>query len=110
MEESIPIFKCIKCGKVFKNKRGLTMHEHKKIPCNNELKPEEKELEVESNNNKEDSEYLKGKIRQAHQILYEAENIEGESAMNDIMNLLFLKLIEDKLSDKEEDGKIDLKN
>ncbi len=62
------------------------------------------------NDKQDDKKYVLGKIKQAHQILYEAENIEGENAMNDIMNLIFLRLIQDKLSDKKEDGKIDLLN
>ena len=57
-----------------------------------------------------DKQYVLSKIKQAHQILYDAENIEGETAMNDIMNLLFLRLIENKLTDKKEVGKLDLMN
>ena len=45
-----------------------------------------------------------------HQILYDYEQIEGLDAMNDIMSLTFLKLIETKISDKIEVGKIDLTN
>ena len=36
--------------------------------------------------------------------------MDGLKAMNDIMNVLFLKLLEDKISDKPEKGKIDLLN
>tara|TARA_Y100000310_G_C20652230_1_gene800078 strand:- start:277 stop:2205 length:1929 start_codon:yes stop_codon:yes gene_type:complete len=54
--------------------------------------------------------YILGKVDKLHQILYDYEQIEGEYAMNDVMSLIFLKLIQDKISDKEEDGKIDLKN
>jgi type I restriction-modification system DNA methylase subunit/restriction endonuclease S subunit len=46
----------------------------------------------------------------AHNILYNAENIEGEDALNDIMNFIFIKSIAPLLSDKVEDGKIDLLN
>ncbi len=63
---------------------------------------------VDEKNKNEEKQYVLSKIKQAHQILYEAENIEGENAMNDIMNLIFLRLIQDKLSNKNKDGKIDL--
>jgi len=65
---------------------------------------------VDEDNKNEDKQYVLSKIKQAHQILYEAENIEGENAMNDIMNLIFLRLIQDKLSNDNKDGKIDLFN
>lgn len=71
----------------------------------------EKIFEISQENDKQDDkQYVLSKIKQAHQILYENENIEGENAMNDIMNLIFLRLIQDKLSDKKELGKIDLLN
>jgi len=49
-------------------------------------------------------------IDKGHNYLYNSENIEGEDALNDIMNLLFIKFIQPIISDKEEDGKIDLLN
>ena len=49
-------------------------------------------------------------VEDAHEIVYTAENIEGESALNDIMNLLFLKAIAPILSDVKKDGYIDLFN
>ena len=49
-------------------------------------------------------------IDKGHNYLYNSENIEGEDALNDIMNFLFIKSIEPIISDKEEDGKIDLLN
>lgn len=61
----------------------------------------------EKNTNKD---YILSKIKQAHQILYEAENLEGENAMNDIMNWIFLRLLQQISSDKEEEGKIDFLN
>lgn len=66
-------------------------------------------VELKKSDNKDKS-YVLSKIKQAHQILYDAENIEGLDAMNDIMNFIFLRLIQDKITDKKEDGKIDLKN
>jgi type I restriction-modification system DNA methylase subunit len=49
-------------------------------------------------------------IEKAHNILYQSENIVGHKALQIIMNLLFIKLIQPYLSDKEENGKIDLLN
>lgn len=49
-------------------------------------------------------------IDTAHNILYQAENIVGQKALQIIMSLLFLKLIQPYLSDIEEEGKIDLLN
>ena len=49
-------------------------------------------------------------IDKGHQILYNSENIEGEDALNDIMNFMFIKCIQPLISDKKEDGKIDLLN
>lgn len=59
---------------------------------------------------KEIYDYIKSKIKQAHDILYNSENIEGEGAMNDIMNLLYLWLLFDNIDDKGKNGKIDLLN
>jgi hypothetical protein len=63
---------------------------------------------ADEKNKNEEKHYVLSKIKHAHQILYEAEKIEGENEMNDIMNLIFLRLIQDKLSNKKKDGKIDL--
>lgn len=65
---------------------------------------------IDEKNREGERQYVLSKIKQAHQVLYEAENIEGENAMNDIMNLIFLRLIQDKLFDKEKEGMIDLFN
>ena len=51
-----------------------------------------------------------GKIDKAHNILYNEENIEGSEALSDIMNFLFIKLIQPILSSTEEPNKIDLLN
>jgi len=59
---------------------------------------------------KENRNYILGIVDRLHQILYDYEQLEGVNAMNDVMSLIFLKLIQDKISDKEEEGKIDLKN
>ena len=49
-------------------------------------------------------------IDKAHNYLYNYENIEGEDALNDIMNLLFIKSIQSIISNKITNGKIDLLN
>ena len=49
-------------------------------------------------------------IDKAHNILYQAESIVGTKALPVIMSLLFIKLIQPFLSDKDEEGKIDLFN
>lgn len=69
------------------------------------------ELKEDDNNDKTES---KKKIIKmidiAHDLLYNEENIEGEDALNDIMNFMFLKSIQPIISDKKEEGKIDLLN
>ncbi len=44
----------------------------------------------------------------AHSILFQAENIVGQKALQIIMSIIFIKLIQPYLSEKKEDGKIDL--
>ncbi len=67
-------------------------------------------LEVKNEKQNKNKEYVLSQIKKAHQILYEHESLDGESAMSDIMSFLFLRLIADKISDKNENGKIDLLN
>ena len=70
-------------------------------------------IELEKEDNKVKSEAKKNILKmidKGHNYLYNSENIEGEDALNDIMNFLFIKSIQPILSDKEEDGKIDLLN
>ena len=69
-----------------------------------ELKDDENDLKNTSKSN------IIKMIDIAHNILYNAENIEGEDALNDIMNFIFIKSIAPLLSDKVENGKIDLLN
>jgi hypothetical protein len=45
-------------------------------------------------------------IDKGHNYLYNSENIEGEDALNDIMNFMFIKFIQPILSVKEEEGQI----
>ena len=49
-------------------------------------------------------------IDKAHNILFQAENIVGQKALQIIMSLLFLKLIQPYLSSTQKEGKIDLLN
>jgi type I restriction-modification system DNA methylase subunit len=68
-------------------------------------------FELDENDNKNKSESKKNILKmidKGHNILYNAENIEGEDALNDIMNFIFIKSIQPIISDKKEDGKIDL--
>ena len=69
------------------------------------------ELEKEDNNVKSEAKKnILKMIDKGHNYLYNSENIEGEDALNDIMNFMFIKSIQPIISDKEEDGKIDLLN
>jgi type I restriction-modification system DNA methylase subunit len=62
----------------------------------------------ELNNNKNESKtHILKIIDKAHNILFQAENIVGHKALQIIMSLLFIKLIQPYLSDKKEEGKID---
>jgi type I restriction-modification system DNA methylase subunit len=70
-------------------------------------------IELEKEDNKVKSEAKKNILKmidKGHNYLYNSENIEGEDALNDIMNFLFIKSIQPIISNKDEDGKIDLLN
>jgi type I restriction-modification system DNA methylase subunit/restriction endonuclease S subunit len=70
-------------------------------------------IELDKQDNKVKNEEKKNILKmidKAHNYLYNSENIEGEDALNDIMNFLFIKSIQPIISDKEENGKIDLLN
>ena len=70
-------------------------------------------IQLETSDNKGKSESKKNIIKmidKAHNYLYNYENIEGEEALNDIMNLLFIKSIQPIISNQSIDGKIDLLN
>lgn len=49
-------------------------------------------------------------IDDAHDLLYQAENIVGQKALQIIMSVLFLKLLQPYISTLPEEGKIDLLN
>ena len=115
-------YTCENCQTGFTTKKLLTAHnkeckkpEVKKPNNKSYLKPAENEVVFEYDNNdnqlnKKSKETILKLIDKAHNILYHAENIEGEEALNDIMNFLFIKLLSTILSDKDEEGKIDLLN
>ena len=70
-------------------------------------------IELEKEDNKIKSESKKNILKmidKGHNYLYNYENIEGEDALNDIMNFIFIKSIQPIITDKEEEGKIDLLN
>lgn len=53
---------------------------------------------------------LQNKIKAMHQVLWEAERMDGEQALDEIMKLIFLRYISRLASKKEEPNKIDLLN
>jgi len=78
-----------------------------RLPDNDEIIKLEKEETINKNDSKKN---ILRFIDKGHNYLYNSENIEGEDALNDIMNFLFIKSIQPIISDKDEDGKIDLLN
>jgi len=90
-----------------KVEKNETDYSYLRLPDNQIL------IELEKKDNKvksEDKKNILKMIDKAHNYLYNSENIEGEDALNDIMNFLFIKSIQPIISNKEEDGKIDLLN
>ncbi len=65
---------------------------------------------LENDENEKNIKPILKMIDKAHNILFQAENIVGQKALQIIMSLLFLKLIQPYLSNKKEEGKIDLLN
>ena len=74
------------------------------------LQDNKKVFQLEHNNNEKNIKPILKMIDKAHNILFQAENIVGQKALQIIMSLLFLKLIQPYLSDTTEEGKIDLLN
>lgn len=115
-------YTCDNCQTGFTSKKLLTTHNKECKPKNEKpvnddsyLKPAENKVVFEYNDadndaHKKSKERILKLIDKAHNILYHSENISGEEALNDIMNFLFIKLLSTILSDKEEEGKIDLLN
>jgi type I restriction-modification system DNA methylase subunit len=67
-------------------------------------------IELENDENEKNIKPILKMIDKAHNILFQAENIVGQKALQIIMSLLFLKLIQPYLSTNKEEGKIDLLN
>ena len=74
------------------------------------LQDNKKVFQLEHDNNEKNIKPILKMIDKAHNILFQAENIVGQKALQIIMSLLFLKLIQPYLSDTTEEGKIDLLN
>ena len=64
----------------------------------------------ETSNNNEKLQSIFKVIDKSHNLLYQAENIVGQKALQIIMSLLFIKLIQPLLSDTPQPGKFDLLN
>ena len=75
-----------------------------RLPDNEEI------FKLKNDENEKNIKPILKMIDKAHNILFQAENIVGQKALQIIMNLLFLKLIQPYLSNKKEEGKIDLLN
>ena len=75
-----------------------------RVPDNEEI------FQLENDKNDKNIKPILKMIDKAHNILFQAENIVGQKALQIIMSLLFLKLIQPYLSNEKEEGKIDLLN
>ena len=95
--------KIIKKKKSVKEKSEID-YSYLRIPDNGNY------FQLENNDNEKNIKPILKIIDKAHNILFQAENIVGQKALQIIMSLLFLKLIQPYLSNKKEDGKIDLLN
>ena len=74
------------------------------------LPDNEKIFQLDNSENEKNIKPILKMIDKAHNILFQAENIVGQKALQIIMSLLFLKLIQPYLSNEKEEGKIDLLN
>ena len=94
------------------NKKSVKKEDNKnKIDYSYLRLPDNKEnYQLESDENEKNIKPILKMIDKAHNILFQAENIVGQKALQIIMSLLFLKLIQPYLSNKKEEGKIDLLN
>ena len=86
-----------------KEEKSETDYSYLRLPDNEEI------FQLDNDEEKIKLPILK-MIDKAHNILFQAENIVGQKALQIIMSLLFLKLIQPYLSSKKEEGKIDLLN
>jgi len=87
-----------------KEDQSKTDYSYLRLPDNKKV------FQLEYNNNEKNIKPILKMIDKAHNILFQAENIVGQKALQIIMSLLFLKLIQPYLSDTTEEGKIDLLN
>jgi type I restriction-modification system DNA methylase subunit len=87
-----------------KEEKSETDYSYLRLPDNEEF------FQLENDENKKNIKLILKMIDKAHNILFQAENIVGQKALQIIMSLLFLKLIQPYLSNKKEEGKIDLLN
>ena len=87
-----------------KVEKNETDYSYLRLPDNQEI------FQLENDENEKNIKPILKMIDKAHNILFQAENIVGQKALQIIMSLLFLKLIQPYLSDKKEEGKIDLLN
>ena len=89
---------------VKKEEKSETDYSYLRLPDNEEI------YQLENDENEKNIKPILKMIDKAHNILFQAENIVGQKALQIIMSLLFLKLIQPYLSNKKEEGKIDLLN
>ena len=89
---------------VKKEEKNKTDYSYLRLPDNGEI------FQLENDKNEKNIKPILKMIDKAHNILFQAENIVGQKALQIIMSLLFLKLIQPYLSNKKEEGKIDLLN
>jgi len=87
-----------------KENKSETDYSYLRLPDNEEI------FQLENDENDKNIKPILKMIDKAHNILFQAENIVGQKALQIIMSLLFLKLIQPYLSNKKEEGKIDLLN
>jgi len=87
-----------------KEDKNETDYSYLRLPNNEEI------FQLENDENEKNIKPILKMIDKAHNILFQAENIVGQKALQIIMSLLFLKLIQPYLSNKKEEGKIDLLN
>jgi type I restriction-modification system DNA methylase subunit len=97
---------------VVKSKKKIVKKEEKSIIDYSYLRLSENEniFKLERDENEKNIKPILKMIDKAHNILFQAENIVGQKALQIIMSLLFLKLIQPYLSDQKDEGKIDFLN
>jgi len=105
----MPTYTCDLCDKQFGNKANYSRHINKKKSCNPEKKIIEKikePVKEEVNKDETDLSILETFFKKCHNILRDEESIVTMEAMNNISDLLFLRLIQRQIKN----GEIDLLN